>query len=149
MIGWVLRLAWANLFAVACIVTLFSGYADAAHKDSFHGTRLRHHSLHHEHKESGLEGQPDELSLLPRSSKSLSLTRRDEYSCGPGNPCANGACCGKDGYCGYGPIYCGDGCVSNCDATAECGRFAVPSGKTCLLDTCCSEHGFCGTTKVR
>ncbi|KAL2385529.1 hypothetical protein RJZ90_001269 [Blastomyces dermatitidis] len=30
------------------------------------------------------------------------------------------------GYCGYGPDYCGEGCVSNCDAGAECGEFAKP-----------------------
>ena len=30
------------------------------------------------------------------------LVRRDDYSCGPGKPCANGACCGASGYCGYG-----------------------------------------------
>jgi hypothetical protein len=30
------------------------------------------------------------------------FSRRDDYSCGPGKPCANGACCGGSGYCGYG-----------------------------------------------
>jgi hypothetical protein len=29
------------------------------------------------------------------------LFRRD-YTCGPGKPCANGACCGASGFCGYG-----------------------------------------------
>lgn len=77
------------------------------------------------------------------------LARRDDFSCGPENPCSNGACCGASGFCGYGPVYCGDGCTSNCDAVAECGQFAVPAGKTCPLNTCCSEFGFCGTTTVR
>jgi hypothetical protein len=32
-----------------------------------------------------------------------SLFRRD-YTCGPGNPCSNGACCGASGFCGYGEL---------------------------------------------
>jgi hypothetical protein len=84
---------------------------------------------------------------VPDSNSSL-LTRRDDYSCGPGNPCSNGACCGASGYCGYGKTYCGDGCVSNCKAVAECGKDATPPGKKCPLNTCCSQYGFCGTTEV-
>ena len=76
------------------------------------------------------------------------LSRRDDYSCGPGNPCSNGACCGVSGYCGYGSTYCGTGCTSNCNAVAECGIDASPAGKTCPLNTCCSQCGFCGTTEV-
>lgn len=95
-----------------------------------------------------------------------SLLRRDDYSCGAGNPCSNGACCGASGYCGYGPTYCGSGCQSNCGATAECGQYASTSGKQCPLnvwsvaarhamstasktDGCCScsQYGFCGTTQ--
>lgn len=77
------------------------------------------------------------------------ILRRQDYSCGPGKPCSNGACCGKDGFCGYGTVYCGPGCTSNCNAVAECGKDANPPGKTCPLNTCCSEFGFCGSTKVR
>ena len=76
------------------------------------------------------------------------IFRRDDYTCGPGRPCANGACCGASGNCGFGDVYCGDGCTSNCNATAECGKHASPAGKKCPLNTCCSEFGFCGTTKV-
>jgi hypothetical protein len=78
-----------------------------------------------------------------------SLHRRldeEDYSCGIGRPCRNGACCGPDGWCGYGPDFCEEGCTSNCDAHAECGVFADPPGKTCPLNVCCSEHGFCGST---
>ncbi|OJJ42141.1 hypothetical protein ASPZODRAFT_20739 [Penicilliopsis zonata CBS 506.65] len=53
----------------------------------------------------------------------------------------------RAGYCGFGPSFCGSGCVSNCDATSECGPFANPPGKTCPLNTCCSQYGFCGTTE--
>lgn len=47
---------------------------------------------------------------------------------------------------GVGPVYCGDDCTSNCDATAECGEYADPPGKGCPLNVCCSEWGFCGST---
>src|SRR4051794_24763044 len=51
----------------------------------------------------------------------VAISARDDYSCSASNPCSNGACCGASGYCGYGDTYCGKGCVSNCDAIAECG----------------------------
>lgn len=68
--------------------------------------------------------------------------REDDYSCNQSKACSNGACCGKtQGYCGYGPDYCGttgtspnDVCWSNCDATAECGRYAAKNGTTCPLN---------------
>ncbi|KAK1752214.1 hypothetical protein QBC47DRAFT_433206 [Echria macrotheca] len=86
------------------------------------------------------------VSISSNSSSSSSLLRRQDYSCDASRPCSNGACCGGGGFCGYGPTYCGAGCVSNCDAVAECGQYASPAGKTCPLNTCCSEFGFCGTT---
>jgi hypothetical protein len=86
----------------------------------------------------------DEVS----SSNVSLLMRRDNYSCGLGNPCSNEACRGASGYCGYGKTYCGDGCLSNCRTVAECGRDAVRSERKCPLNTCCSQYGFCGTTEV-
>ncbi|KAI1114378.1 hypothetical protein F5Y14DRAFT_441271 [Nemania sp. NC0429] len=77
-----------------------------------------------------------------------SLTRREDYTCSASAPCSNGACCGASGFCGYGPTYCGDGCVSQCDATAECGQFASDPGRKCPLNVCCSQYGFCGTTEL-
>ncbi|ATY66444.1 bacteriodes thetaiotaomicron symbiotic [Cordyceps militaris] len=71
---------------------------------------------------------------------------QDDHTCGPDRPCKNKACCGKSGWCGYSPDFCGTGCQSNCDAKAECGQYASPQGKTCPLNVCCSEFGFCGTT---
>ncbi|KAL0950100.1 hypothetical protein HGRIS_010101 [Hohenbuehelia grisea] len=70
----------------------------------------------------------------------------DDFSCSVSKPCSNGACCGVDGFCGYGPTYCGKGCQSNCTATAECGQFAATPGLKCPLNVCCSQFGFCGTT---
>jgi hypothetical protein len=62
------------------------------------------------------------------------LKPRDDYSCSKSNPCSNGACCGAGGYCGYGDTYCGNGCLSNCDAVAECGKDASPKNATCPLN---------------
>ncbi|KAK9413532.1 hypothetical protein SUNI508_11854 [Seiridium unicorne] len=81
----------------------------------------------------------------------LSLINAQTYYCDADNPCDNGACCGvsdgeTQGICGYGDTYCGDTCISNCTATAECGRYAETKGTTCPLNVCCSAYGFCGTT---
>ncbi|KAL5087414.1 hypothetical protein Trisim1_007813 [Trichoderma cf. simile WF8] len=70
----------------------------------------------------------------------------DDYTCAKGRPCLNGACCGSSGACGYGPVYCGIGCTSNCDAKAECGQFSADGKTTCPLNVCCSQFGFCGST---
>lgn len=70
------------------------------------------------------------------------LLQRDTYQCSSSNPCSNGACCGASGYCGYGPTYCGSGCVSNCNATSECGQYAATPGQECPLNVCCSQYGF-------
>ncbi|KAM3079706.1 hypothetical protein ACMFMG_006117 [Clarireedia jacksonii] len=89
-----------------------------------------------------------ELSVLPRQAEVP-----DDYTCGEGRPCRNHACCPKEtGQCNYGPKACGtngispnDVCWSNCDAKAECGRYAEPAGKKCPLNVCCSQFGFCGS----
>ncbi|KAF2495510.1 hypothetical protein BU16DRAFT_561793 [Lophium mytilinum] len=83
----------------------------------------------------------------PALANTSHILRRDDYTCGPGKPCSNGACCGPSGYCGYCAAYCGAGCTSNCDAVAECGECSDPAGKTCPLNACCSPFGFCGTTE--
>ncbi|KAH9829398.1 uncharacterized protein C8Q71DRAFT_863325 [Rhodofomes roseus] len=74
-------------------------------------------------------------------------------SCTADIPCANGACCNANsGFCGFGPQFCtpittpGGNCTSNCDAIAECGKFAAAENRTCPLNVCCSQYGFCGTT---
>ncbi|KXH59987.1 glycosyl hydrolase family 18 [Colletotrichum salicis] len=103
------------------------------------------------------------------------VTQQTDYSCSETKPCGNGglsstlitafsfdltvfiagACCPKEtGWCNYGPKACGtngispnDVCWSNCDAKAECGRYADPPGKECPLNVCCSPWGFCGMTE--
>lgn len=49
--------------------------------------------------------------------------------------------------CGSGPDFCGDGCLSTCNATAQCGTYGATPGAGCPLNVCCSEYGFCGTTE--
>lgn len=92
-------------------------------------------------------GTPSHALLAATASSSAT------YKCDENTPCSNGACCGTVGYCGYGPTYCGTtgtspnaDCWSNCDAFAECGRYAAPTRTECPLNVCCSEFGFCGTT---
>lgn len=48
------------------------------------------------------DGLSDVFGDSTYQTANASLVRRDDYSCGPGNPCSNGACCGVSGYCGYG-----------------------------------------------
>ncbi|KAJ5907347.1 hypothetical protein N7495_000029, partial [Penicillium taxi] len=59
------------------------------------------------------------------------------YFCDKDTSCSNGACCGvtdDQGICGYGSEFCGDTCVSNCNATAACGKDAATPGTTCPLN---------------
>ncbi|KPM42249.1 hypothetical protein AK830_g4355 [Neonectria ditissima] len=94
-------------------------------------------------------------SLTSRADDPVNIADpNDPYSCSEVKPCSNGACCAKTGYCNYGPEACGtngespnDKCWSNCDAVAECGRYASSAGKKCPLNVCCSQYGFCGMTK--
>ncbi|KAF4212956.1 hypothetical protein CNMCM5878_000587 [Aspergillus fumigatiaffinis] len=88
-----------------------------------------------------------DLAIRADSGGQSSLsTSSGDFTCGPDKPCANGACCGASGWCGYAPEYCGDGCQSNCNATAQCGHYAKDPGASCPLNVCCSQFGFCGTT---
>lgn len=84
--------------------------------------------------------------VLREESAAAGASGSGDFTCGPDKPCSNSACCGDSGWCGYGSTYCGDGCQSNCDATAECGKNAATPGQGCPLNVCCSEYGFCGTT---
>jgi hypothetical protein len=68
--------------------------------------------------------------------------------CGPGQPCKDNSCCSKDGKCGYKQGHCGDGCQSNCTATAMCGIDSADHRTPCALKLCCSYYGWCGTEAV-
>ncbi|KAI9823661.1 MAG: hypothetical protein M1826_007679 [Phylliscum demangeonii] len=99
-------------------------------------------SIHVARRDTHLDAAGHEVELRSNAT----LIRRQTFQCSAAKPCSNGACCGGAGYCGYGPTYCGTGCVSNCNAAAECGQFAKTPGTQCPLNTCCSQYGFCGTT---
>ena len=83
--------------------------------------------------------------ISQRGSPSSILTKRAALECSAGSPCVDGSCCSKDGKCGYGPDYCGSGCLSNCTSTAMCGRYSLDSAVPCALQLCCSYYGWCGT----
>ena len=77
------------------------------------------------------------------------LPRQDQgRTCTASQPCAGGECCsGVTFFCGIDEEHCATGtCISNCDATAECGQYADPPGKPCPLNVCCGQWGFCGVT---
>jgi chitinase len=93
------------------------------------------------------EGSPVPAALALQVTSAADSQGQEDFTCGPGKPCSNQACCGPDGWCGYEPKYCGKGCQSNCDAKAECGKYAKKPGQECPLNVCCSKYGFCGTSK--
>lgn len=41
-----------------------------------------------------------------------------------------------------GPTYCGDGCISNCDAHAQCGQHSITGKQECPLRVCCSKYWY-------
>src|SRR4051812_31203224 len=43
-----------------------------------------------------------DLFLRQTTTSSNASTGSGTYTCGPGSPCTNGACCGESGWCGYG-----------------------------------------------
>jgi len=158
--------AWVTILLGVLLFLLHSNYettpsTDPVHKSHTKEAHAQHGGSHHKrHSHSRLRRpkiEEVELDDIQQSNHSL-LMRRDDYSCGPGNPCANGACCGETGYCGYGEpfrytivtsaantihsgdTYCGLGCLSNCNAKAECGQNAVPAGKECPLNTWYTAH---------
>lgn len=57
-------------------------------------------------------------------------------TCSDSIPCYQG-CCSKDNSCGFTDAHCGDGCKSNCNATAECGESAPSGHSDCPINVCC------------
>ncbi|KAL3703112.1 hypothetical protein TMatcc_010300 [Talaromyces marneffei ATCC 18224] len=77
----------------------------------------------------------------------VSVTKSQTIYCNTTSPCVNDACCqwkDNQGICGYGS-FCQTDCISNCNATAECGKDAKDPSASCPLNVCCSQWGFCGT----
>ncbi|KAI6750545.1 hypothetical protein HG530_014826 [Fusarium avenaceum] len=71
--------------------------------------------------------------------------RQSKRQCDFVTPCPDGSCCNKKGQCGYGEEVCGAKvCVSNCKATAACGKDSLDGKVKCPLNVCCSAYGYCG-----
>ncbi|KAF2124900.1 glycoside hydrolase family 18 protein [Dothidotthia symphoricarpi CBS 119687] len=98
---------------------------------------------------AGLETTPQAREMLLKANEGP-----PDYTCTATNPCDLG-CCGPlddtgTGACGFGPVFCGPKCTSDCNRKSECdgdnwgSQYANLT--TCPLNVCCSEHGFCGTT---
>jgi len=94
----IILLAIFSVFPVQTVQSAVSADIDGSDLDfaqhAQHGRGRNHGRLHRDNLH-------DDIADLPSSNQSM-LMRRDDYSCGPGNPCSNGACCGVSGYCGYG-----------------------------------------------
>ncbi|KAL6690469.1 glycoside hydrolase family 18 protein [Trichoderma pleuroticola] len=141
------------LFATILLTALFSDVLVilkpvAASPHHHHG--YQHHVRRSETNNlsvmANLQSSPHVFANLETKTDTPNAPGQGDFTCGPDKPCFNNACCGDSGWCGYGPIYCGKGCQSNCDAVAECGKYAKTLGAVCPLNVCCSEFGFCGTT---
>ncbi|KAK4675336.1 hypothetical protein QC764_0076990 [Podospora pseudoanserina] len=93
--------------------------------------------------EEPVEGSSPDLS---RRSEGLSKRRDGPLYCHDG-PCIDNSCCGPDNVCGFGPDFCGEGCRSNCNATAMCGEHSEFAEMPCGMKLCCSASGWCGSTE--
>ncbi|KAI9152186.1 oviduct-specific glycoprotein [Paramyrothecium foliicola] len=103
------------------------------------------------------QAMPEGFDLAPGHRLDSNLTSRAEPDVRPDTsgplyckdgPCIDGSCCGKQGICGYGSDFCGDGCTSQCNATAMCGEYSENAEMPCGMKLCCSATGWCGTTDV-
>lgn len=113
---------WLAVFVLLCtLFTLQLWPAEPHARPEARETSFTHEIAHHRSYGNG-------------PSTNHTLLSRDDYSCSASNPCPNGACCGASGYCGYGPTYCSNGCVANCDAQAECGQYAPKGKEHCPLN---------------
>ena len=137
--------SWKRLVLLSTLVCLLStiafifspfvqngGYKSTSFtKRNVGATMDRYYSL--DTQQSGLSTPNTTSHLIDRRQTSGNNHANDPYSCAPGNPCSNGACCGETGVCGYGPTFCGGACSSNCKATAPCGQYSDTGSETCPL----------------
>jgi chitinase len=94
---------------------------------------------------AGFSAKRSDSSFLTARSIHHQLGKRDALRCDDG-PCIDGSCCSKDKICGYGPDYCGTGCISQCNATAMCGKYSENAAMPCGMQLCCSAMGWCGVS---
>ncbi|KAK3290201.1 glycoside hydrolase superfamily [Chaetomium fimeti] len=84
--------------------------------------------------------------VSPRLARATSDT--GALLCGTNEVCLDGSCCGPLGICGYGPDFCGAGCLNNCDAKAMCGIYSEGGTEKCGMNLCCGAAGWCGTSET-
>ncbi|KAF7672440.1 glycoside hydrolase family 18 protein [Alternaria burnsii] len=98
---------------------------------------------------AGMETTPQAREMLLRATNN-----QPDYTCTATKSCDLG-CCGPldatgTGACGFGPVFCGPECTSDCERKSECDGnnwgLQYANLTKCPLNVCCSEHGFCGTT---
>jgi chitinase len=97
--------------------------------------------------ESSIVEIEDSKALTPRAADTSGWMhrRQSKRQCDFVTPCPDGSCCNRKGQCGYGEEVCGSKvCVSNCDATAACGKDSLGGKVKCPLNVCCSAYGYCG-----
>ncbi|KAJ4261803.1 hypothetical protein NW757_000075 [Fusarium falciforme] len=89
----------------------------------------------------------DGKTLAPRHEETAGwmFRRQSQRQCDRATPCPDGSCCSNKGRYGYGDDICGPKvCVSNCEATALCGKDSLGGKVKCPLNVCCSAYGYCG-----
>ncbi|KNB10683.1 hypothetical protein FOXG_10827 [Fusarium oxysporum f. sp. lycopersici 4287] len=97
--------------------------------------------------ESSIVEIEDSKALTPRAADTSGWMhrRQSKRQCDFVTPCPDGSCCNRKRQCGYGEEVCGSKvCVSNCDATAACGKDSLGGKVKCPLNVCCSAYGYCG-----
>ncbi|KAH6953868.1 chitinase [Ilyonectria sp. MPI-CAGE-AT-0026] len=90
------------------------------------------------------------LALVTLLTLFCQVSLQAETECSKTKLCKAG-CCSSAGFCGYGPDYCGKGCLSTCTRKSDCNpgwkSDEFSAGNKCPLNVCCSKHGFCGYTE--
>ena len=66
----------------------------------------------------------------------LQVLAQQDAPCDIDHPCKVG-CCSSFGTCGFTDQHCKNGCVSNCNATSECGAHAPKDQFDCAINVCC------------
>lgn len=86
----------------------------------------------------GLAGQLSLLAIVLFCFWTLvtDVSAQQNAPCDIDHPCKVG-CCSSSGQCGFTEDHCGVGCVSNCNATAECGQYALEDAFDCPINVCC------------
>lgn len=96
----------------------------------------------------GSAGKANDFLELEVSHSLLDKRQSLPRQCDASTPCPDDSCCNKQGRCGFGTANCGpNNCVSNCNATALCGKDSLDGAVKCPLNVCCGWYGYCGVRR--